>query len=87
MKIFNLYFADDILIILCKGKLNSVIAMVKKCLNQFRDVLGLSGNPNKGCPFTCGVVERFKNQLLGNLGGHEGKLPVRYLGPGSFYFF
>lgn len=47
--------------------MNSV-AMVKECLNRFRDMLGLAANFDKSCLFTCGVAVPVKNQMWGILG-------------------
>lgn len=77
-KITHICFSDDLLIF-CKGEVSS-ISLIKDCLSQFKDISGLSPNPDKSKIFSCGVNEAIKNQLLGILGFiNEGSLPIRDL--------
>ena len=77
-KISHLCFADDLLIF-CKGEIHSV-SCVAQCLEVFRQLSGLSPNPDKSNVFMCGIAANVGEQILSLLGYNAGCLPVRYLG-------
>jgi mannosylglycoprotein endo-beta-mannosidase len=78
VRISHLCFADDLLIF-CRGEVNTV-SSVADCLKRFKDLSGLSPNPDKSNIFTSGVSSCVKEQLISILGYKDGVLPVRYLG-------
>lgn len=54
--------------------------MFAGCLQQFKDLSGLSPNPEKSHLFTSGVPAVVKEELLNILGYKVGSFPVRYFG-------
>ncbi|GKA32262.1 RNA-directed DNA polymerase, eukaryota, reverse transcriptase zinc-binding domain protein [Tanacetum coccineum] len=78
LKIINLCFADDLLI-LCNGDCDSV-KVIKLALDEFSSVSGLVSNLSKSTMFCSNINEDLKNEILEIVPFVVGKLPVRYLG-------
>ncbi|GJW52546.1 RNA-directed DNA polymerase, eukaryota, reverse transcriptase zinc-binding domain protein [Tanacetum coccineum] len=78
LKITNLCFADDLLI-LCNGDSESV-KTIKLAMEEFSSVSGLHPNMSKSTMFCSNLSDAIKNEILGIVPFNVGKLPVRYLG-------
>ncbi|GJZ24374.1 RNA-directed DNA polymerase, eukaryota, reverse transcriptase zinc-binding domain protein [Tanacetum coccineum] len=78
LKITNLCFADDLLI-LCNGDCDSV-KVIKLALEEFSSVSGLVPNLSKSTMFCSNINEDLKKEILEIVLFVVGKLRVRYLG-------
>ncbi|KAL0444849.1 UNVERIFIED_CONTAM: hypothetical protein Slati_2207600 [Sesamum latifolium] len=78
MKLFNLCFADDLLLF-CRAEEQSVM-LFRDVLHEFADFSGLHANINKSQLILSKSASSMRNRLLAILGFQEGHLPVRYLG-------
>ncbi|KAL0444893.1 UNVERIFIED_CONTAM: putative ribonuclease H protein [Sesamum latifolium] len=78
MKLFNLYFADDLLLF-CKAEENSVI-LFHDALHAFAELSRLHANINKSQLILSKSATPVRDRLRAILGFQEGQLPVRYLG-------
>ncbi|KAL0444823.1 UNVERIFIED_CONTAM: hypothetical protein Slati_2205000 [Sesamum latifolium] len=78
MKLFNLCFADDLLLF-CRAEEQSV-TLFRDVLHEFADFSGLHANINKSQLILSKSASSMRNRLLAILGFQEGHLPVRYLG-------
>ncbi|KAK4384216.1 hypothetical protein Sango_3081500 [Sesamum angolense] len=78
LKLFQLSFADDILL-LCKADVQSV-SLLRRGLDLFASLSGLHTNPQKSQLIISKAASGLRDSLLETLGFQEGHLPVRYLG-------
>ncbi|KAL0289337.1 UNVERIFIED_CONTAM: hypothetical protein Sangu_2619800 [Sesamum angustifolium] len=78
LKITHLLFADD-LMMFSRGDLPSVHILME-CLQEFRDVSGLSVNASKSSIFTAGIENNMLRDILARTEFTRGEMPVRYLG-------
>ncbi|KAL0367896.1 UNVERIFIED_CONTAM: hypothetical protein Scaly_1008500 [Sesamum calycinum] len=78
LKITHLLFADD-LMMFSRGDLPSVHILME-CLQEFRDVSGLTVNTSKSSIFTAGIENNMLREILARIEFARGEMPVRYLG-------
>ncbi|KAL2253455.1 UNVERIFIED_CONTAM: Retrovirus-related Pol polyprotein from type-2 retrotransposable element R2DM [Sesamum indicum] len=78
LKITHLLFADD-LMLFSRGDLPS-IHILMECLQEFRDVSGLTVNTSKSSIFTAGIHNEELDGILAQTEFARGEMPVRYLG-------
>ncbi|KAL0381230.1 UNVERIFIED_CONTAM: hypothetical protein Sangu_0187300 [Sesamum angustifolium] len=78
LKITHLLFADD-LMMFSRGDLPSVHILME-CLQEFRDVSGLTVNTSKSSIFTAGIDNNILCDILARTEFTRGEMPVRYLG-------
>ncbi|GJT14523.1 hypothetical protein Tco_0861565 [Tanacetum coccineum] len=78
LKITNLCFADDLLI-LSNGDVN-LVSVIREALEEFSEVSRLYPNLSKSVMFCSNVNEETKEAILQVVPFTIGKLPARYLG-------
>ncbi|GKA26637.1 RNA-directed DNA polymerase, eukaryota, reverse transcriptase zinc-binding domain protein [Tanacetum coccineum] len=78
LQLTNMCFADDLLV-LCNGDVESV-GVIKKTLDQFSSIFGLSPNMRKSTIFFGSVPAEIQNEILQVLPLQTGNLPMKYLG-------
>ncbi|KAL0362130.1 UNVERIFIED_CONTAM: putative mitochondrial protein [Sesamum calycinum] len=76
LKITHLLFADD-LMMFSRGDLPS-IHILMECLQEFRDVSGLTVNTSKSSIFTAGIENNMLREILARTEFAMGEMPVRW---------
>ncbi|GJT83580.1 RNA-directed DNA polymerase, eukaryota, reverse transcriptase zinc-binding domain protein [Tanacetum coccineum] len=78
LQLTHLCFADD-LMVFCNGDVHS-ISIMKKFLNEFRNVSVLLPNIKKSTIFFRSINDQVKKEIINIVALSIGKLPMKYLG-------